>query len=454
MQIRGTIARLIIASLFAALPGISVAQTEPAATTPSAAPMSADDLPNAALQGDLLGVAVFDLKTGDKTAWNNAWVVMTGGKPTTRPLGPDDPLPIGLDQAIGPIFKMGADRFVYSVSIRNGSADLTLGFRLPAGTSENAASAWLRKTIPGTTPFEHDGAWLIKRINQQSGGKPPVLPLNPHADDVRQELNCWGDDVPVKIVYLTSDSLKKQMMRGGPPPAEIAAMANLYWSARYFYVGVKLGEHPQVEARWVAPDAGGADAVIKEFVATAQKLKQPGNAIGIPVFFGAALGQCKPVREDNIVRVSLGQKELSNIFAIVVAGSMAQNQNQQNGGQQFAQQTPVAADWAPTDPAIDSASAQMRLILSAIAEYDREHQSLPAALSDLVSDKLLPGAEIFHDPRTGKDDGFIYVKPEGATKLSDISGPAKTGILFEEKDGNADPAGLVGYADGHVGMGK
>jgi hypothetical protein len=450
MQIRGTIARLIVASLFAALPGISVAQTEPAATTPSGAPMTQDDLPDAALDGDLLAVVVFDLKTGDKTAWNNTWVVMTGGKPTTRPLGPDDPLPIGLDQAIGPIFKMGADRFVYGVSIRNGSADLTLCFRLPAGVSENAANVWLRKTIPGTTPFEHDGAWLIKHINQQSGGKPPVLPLSPHANDVRQELNCRGDNVPVKIVYLTSDSLKKQMLIGGPPPAEIAAMANLYWSARYVYAGVKLGAHPQVEARWVAPDADGADAVIKEFVATCQRLKQPGNGGGLPQFLVAAFDQCKPVRDDNVARVSLGQKELSNIFAAVVAASM----NPQNGGQQFPQQTPVAADWTPTDPAIDSTSAQMRLIMSAIAEYDREHQSLPAALSDLVSDKLVPGAEIFHDPRTGKDDGFIYVKPAGATKLADISAPAKTAILFEEKDGNADPAGLVGYADGHVGTGK
>ena len=114
----------------------------------------------------------------------------------------------------------------------------------------------------------------------------------------------------------------------------------------------------------------------------------------------------------------------------------------------------MAADWAPTDAAVDSTSAQMRLILAGIIEYDREHQSLPASLADLVSDKLVPGAEVFHDARTGKDDGFFYVKPDGVTKISDIADRKKTGILFEGKDGNADPAGLVGYADGHVGMGK
>ena len=211
------------------IPGVSFAQTEPSATTQAVAPMSQDDLPDVALHGDLLAVAVFDLKTGDKTAWNNAWLVITGGKPTTRPLGPDDPLPIGLEQALGPVLKIGAERFIYAVSIRNGNTDLTICFRLPDGASEDAANAWLRKNIPGSPGFEHEGAWLIKRITQQNGARPPALPVSPYADDVRQELNCWGNDVPVKVVYLTSDSMKKQLMRGGPPPEAVAKIVDLYW---------------------------------------------------------------------------------------------------------------------------------------------------------------------------------------------------------------------------------
>jgi hypothetical protein len=440
----------VLIMIVAIFSGASFAQTEPSVATQAVAPMTRDDLPDSALQGDLLAVAVFDLKTGDKTAWNNAWLVISGGKPTTRPLGPDDPLPIGLEQALGPIFKIGAERFIYAVSMRNGNTDLTIGFRLPEGASEDAANAWLRKNIPGSPGFEHDGAWLIKRITQQNGARPPALPVSPYADDVRQELNCWGDDVPVKVVYLTSDSLKKQMMRGGPPPDAIAPIINLYWSAKYVYIGGKLGAQPQVEMRWVAPDADGADAVIKELAATLGRLKEPNNGVGIPVPIVTAVAQFQPAREENVARLSLGQKELSGIFGAVIVASMSP----QNGGQQNAMQTPVAADWAPTDPATDSASAQMRLILAAIVDYDREHQSLPASLADLVTDKLVPGAEVFHDPRTGKDDGFIYVKPDGVTKLSNIADGKKTGILFEEKDGQADPAGLVGYADGHVGMGK
>ena len=83
-----------------------------------------------------------------------------------------------------------------------------------------------------------------------------MLPLSPYADDVRQELNCWGDDVPVKVVYLTSDALKKQTMRGGPPPEELAGIVNLYWSARYLYIGCKLGAQPQIEMRWVGAGCG------------------------------------------------------------------------------------------------------------------------------------------------------------------------------------------------------
>jgi hypothetical protein len=141
---------------------------------------------------------------------------------------------------------------------------------------------------------------------------------------------------------------------------------------------------------------------------------------------------------------------LANVFAAVLAATMA------GGGGPGPQpvQTPVAADWAPTDPAIDAASAQMRLILAAIAEYDRQNHALPAKLDDLTTARLVPGPEIFHNPRTGLDNGFLYVKPDAAARLADLPNPAKTAILFENKNGKADEAGLVGYADGKVAMGK
>ena len=203
--------------------------------------------------------------------------------------------------------------------------------------------------------------------------------------------------------------------------------------------------------RWVAPDADGADAVIKEFAATLQRLKEPGNGTGIPIPIVTALAQFQPVREENVVRLSFGQKELSSIFTAVIAASM---NNSQNGGQQNAVQTPVAADWAPTDPAIDSASAQMRLILAAIIEYDREHQSLPASLADLVSDKFVPGAEIFHDPRTGKDDGFFYVKPDGVTKLADLAAARRLGFCLRRKTGRRIGRGWWGMRMGMWGWGS
>jgi hypothetical protein len=427
------------------------AQTQPT-TTESYPPMSADDLPDAALQGDLLGVAAIDFQVADKSAWNNTFLVLTGGRATTRPLGPNDPLPPALDQSFGPVFKMGAQRLIYGVSFYNGNTAITLCFRLADGTSEDAADAWLHKNLGNRKTFEHDGAWLVTRFTPQGGGAvPDNRPVSPQADEIRQDINCWGDDVPFKVVYPTSNRLKEQFARNGPPPAAIADIYKLYWDAKYLYVGAKLGAEPQLEMRWVAPDADGADAVIKALAASLNNLKQPNNGIGIPTAFITPLAQLHPTREDNVVRVSLNRKDLTGLVTAFIAAAMTQ---QNTGGSQNAAQSPVAADWAPTDVAVDSASDQMRLILSAIIEYDNEHQSLPASIADLTSAGLVPGPEIFHDPRTGKDDGFIYVKLDGVTKLSDIADRKTTGILFEEKDGQADRTGLVGYADGHVGMGK
>ncbi|MGA2441069.1 MAG: hypothetical protein ABSH08_08925 [Tepidisphaeraceae bacterium] len=438
--------------------GISGAQTQPAATLPAAisppaisppaAPMTADQLPDSVLHGDLLAVVVLDLKTGDKTAWNNSIMVISGGKPATRPLGPNDHLPMGLDQAIGPFFNMGAERVCAGFAVGNGSQlEGTIAIRLPDGASDNVADKWIRQNVGGAVKIDHDGQWIVTQLDTNNPVVRTRAPLSPQADDVRQDLNCWGDDVPLKVVYLSSDPVRKALTIGGPPPDSIAPMVTLYWSAKYLYIGARLGVDPNVHIRWVAPDEDGAVAVINAFAQARTKLKQPNNGTGIPPAFVQVLDQVQPARQANVAQVSLGEKDLANIFAAVLAASMA------GGGQQPAQ-TPVAADWAPTDPAIDTASAQMRLILAAIAEYDQQNHALPATLDDLTKARLLPGPEVFHNPRTGKDNGFIYVKPDAAARLADIRNPEKTAILFEEKDGNADQAGLVGYANGKVTMGK
>lgn len=426
---------VVIAAAALTWAGRCVGQTQPT-TAPS-------DVPDAALHGDLLAVCDIDLEKGDKTAWTNAWLVISGGKPTTRPVGPNDPLPIGLQQALGPVFNAGIVRLVFSVSVGNAGQNSTICVLLREGASEDAAIKGLRRILlEGNIVFEHEDHWLVTRPG--ANGSPP--PLSPQADFVREALKSGGD-VPARIVYLTSEPVKRQLLKHGPPPAALREMANLYWSAKYVYVGITLGVHPQIEARWVAPDENGADEVIKAFQTARQMLKQPNNGMGLPAFFGQIADQFQPTREGNIARVVLGRRELTNIFTTVLMASM----NGGNSGQDVqVQQQPVSADWKPVDPATDSAEAQMRLILAAIVEYDAAHQALPASLDDLLSDKLLPGAEIFHDPRSGKDKGFIYVKPAG-TKLADIGNRDKTAILFEDKDGHADEKGLVGYADGHVG---
>jgi hypothetical protein len=440
-----------IATILGITCGNSVAQTEPS-TAPTIAGMTQDDLPDAALPVDVLAVLYIDFKTGDKTAWTNAWLAISGGKPTTQPVADNAPLPIGLDSALGPAFAMGAERMSYSISLENSTKIVTLCFRLRDGVSETAATKWLHKNLRATTNFEHIGSWLVVRINSSTGniaGNVATRPPSPQAAALRQAMNCWGDDVPVKMLLTTSESIKKQLMRDGPPPAVLVPIANLYWSAQYIYIGAKLGAEPEIEARWVAPDEAGADQVIKAFEILRPSLKQPDNEFHLPVVFVAILDQFHPTRDANIARVSMDRKTLTTFFASVVAATMNANRRSTPAPSPQVGQQPVSADWKPMDAATDSAAAQMRLILTAISEYDQDHQSLPNSLDDLVSANLLPGAEILRDPRSSAGKSFVYVKPT-ATKLADIPARNKIAILLEDKDVQATEHGLVGYADGHV----
>jgi hypothetical protein len=430
--------------------GRSIAQTEPS-TAPAVDAMTQEDLPDSALRGDILGLVVFDLKAGDKTAWTNAALVISGGRPTTQPVSDSAPMPMGLDGALGPLFTMGAERLVYSVSVGNNKQNVMICIRLRPGFSEDGALKWLHRNIRTATKFDHDGPWLVLRINARNGSlisNAVDRPLSPQADEIRQDLNCWGNDVPVNAVYATGESVRKQLMRGGAPPPVLLPLANLYFSAKYIYIGAKLGAHPQIEARWVAQDENGAEQVITTLQILRTALKQPNNALNLPPAFGTILDQFQPKQEGNIVRISLNEKDLSNVFSAVIAASMSAR-NAPSAPQAQVQQEPVSTDWKPIDPATDSAMAQMRLILAAIAEYDQDHQALPASLDDLASANLLPGPETLRDPRSSSGKPFVYIKP-AASRLADIPSRNTTGILFEDKEVQASEAGLIGYADGHV----
>jgi hypothetical protein len=411
--------------------------------SPQAAPVSQDQLPDEVLHGDLYAVSVLDFAAADKTDWANAATVIMGGAPTTRPLGPGAQLPMGLEQSLGPIFRTGADRIALGVLLKDNYPQVALHF--PPNVDQTAGNNWLRNIgLHGKLVHKDQWLMLVSPAAQSD-------PLNPQADMARAALNCWREDAGLKIVYFPSDAYNRAATTGGAP-APIQAMIEQFEKSQYLFIGACLGAHPQLEIRWAAQDENGADAVIKQFQASSEEIKRQGSSMGLPPFFSPVLAQLNPVRDGNVARISLDQRQLATMFTTVVIATAA-SRNQQNGALDPVTQTPVAADWKATDPGADSAAAQMRLILAAIAEYDHEHQVLPNSLDDLVSDKLVPGAEILHDPRTAQDRGFVYVKPAGATKLSDISNPAAP-ILYEIKDGRPNHNGLVGYANGVVEMPK
>jgi hypothetical protein len=435
---------IFISGICQRCPAQSFPSTQPAPpTSRQAAPMSEDELPDDVLHGDIYAVAVLDFAVADKTAWSNAATVIMGGAPTTRPLAPNAQLPMGLEQALGPILRTGADRLVMGVLVKNNDAQIALHF--PPDADQTAGRNWL-SNVGTHGRIEREGQWLL--VMSPNGRNAPV---NPQADMVRAALNCWTDDAGLKIVYFPSEAYNRSVASAGPP-APIQRMIELFEKCQYLFVGGRLGAHPQLEIRWAAQDEGGADAVIKQFQTSRDEIKREGPSMGIPAIFSPVLALINPVREGNIVRVSLDQMHLATMFTTVVIAAAA-SRNQTSGGVEQVTLTPVAPDWTATDPATDSATAQMRLILVAIAEYDREHQALPNSLDDLVTGRLVPGPEFFHDPRTGQDNGFVYVKPAGASRLSDISNPAAP-ILYEIKNGQPDHTGLVGYANGVVGMGK
>lgn len=134
------------------------------------------------------------------------------------------------------------------------------------------------------------------------------------------------------------------------------------------------------------------------------------------------------------------------VFILVFATAMSRGEVADAGN---------AANEAPSvapDLATEAAASHMRLILLNIATYDADQQALPKTLEDLVTAKITSdgGVYVFRNQRTGKMPGFVYVKPPEAARLADIKAPADTPVLYELKDGKPDPAGLVGYADGHV----
>ena len=95
--------------------------------------------------------------------------------------------------------------------------------------------------------------------------------------------------------------------------------------------------------------------------------------------------------------------------------------------------------------------SNMQQLLYAILLYTQQHQGkMPDKLDDLRG--TIDGYDtIIRNPRTQEIPGFIYKKP--ADNYDQINSPGYTPILYESDNGQADPNGDIGYADGHVTMG-
>ncbi|MCC6683226.1 MAG: hypothetical protein IT445_20205 [Phycisphaeraceae bacterium] len=74
---------------------------------------------------------------------------------------------------------------------------------------------------------------------------------------------------------------------------------------------------------------------------------------------------------------------------------------------------------------------------------DQHRGQWPTELNDL--EKVMPGIrQVFANPRTGDNPGFIYEPPPPGAD------PSQTPILWESLNGQKDPTGAILFADGHI----
>lgn len=108
----------------------------------------------------------------------------------------------------------------------------------------------------------------------------------------------------------------------------------------------------------------------------------------------------------------------------------------------------IADAWSPLDARKDQSLVYMGRINISIIIYAIDHEEkLPDSLDQL---KLYFNDEMYNrimtNPVTGENPGYIYIKPAGNLNDTKHNPP----MLYEVKDGQPDPDGAVGYADGRV----
>lgn len=391
---------------------------------------AAEPLPDRVYGDDMNHVIVIDL-TRFNFAQSAAAAKTLFGE-DTEVMGLVNPVLSGLKAMQGPI-DAGMLRMVQGVPRQSpGQYGPPFIYTIARPGAEKSAKDAMGKLFGNAARFEAAGAWTRVVFGRDPATRPVAARTGPLADAL-----AIAGDPPLTWVILPNDTTRKEL--GGEVaslPAPLRDVLSQSLAGRYVAITITLGDAPALQTVAAMPDDASATRLEAAIAALA------GNPQLAP--FKAMLEQAKPQRDGAIVRVSL---DTANLAAITKAASpMLKAASEAQARQQRRASQPLP------EPAVSAAAAQMRLLLAQIKTFDEQKGRLPNDLDELLNSGLVPDSGIYEmmNPRTMEERGFIYSKPAGATRLSDIKTPATTPLLREALDGQAAPDSMTGFADGHV----
>jgi hypothetical protein len=420
--------------------GTRLAVAEPTSGTPP--------LPEAIFTDHLCGVILIDTNRVDDPQLRATAKAI---------LGPYTPV---LDSALGHyqgfhqrLSQAGAVAWAFALQAEGEEVSalplLALG---PAGSDEAAASTLLTEALdedPAAAVCEHLGVWRVAH------SKDLALPATGLAER-RQMFDtalAVGSGRPVRVVLLGSPAIQQELTgataRTLPPAVQTLLTQTL--EARWLALAAEVGDKPALTITVQMKSADAATQLVAQVAAARQQVQDLLRLAQGPAAAGSTTAPANPGAQPGAT---------GNLAACSALLDTLQPQQQGATVSLTLDAAALRALGEPVGAAMTVARAaatavasrsNMRQLLLGLSVYAGEHQGkLPDKIEDIQ--EYVGGAEamgrLMTNPHTGAAAGYIYLKP--APKMSAIADPAATPMIREARDGQPDPNGAVGYADGHV----
>jgi hypothetical protein len=319
--------------------------------------------------------------------------------------------------------------------------------KLKPGADETAVKKLIQKAVASDSA----GAWEAQRKGEYlvayAKGRAPAKKGDAARTKVFADALAGGGDPALFIAFAPTPALRERMRgeidkhikQDKSAPQALKDLAPTLLASQWLTISATLGPKPSIGPALDAADEASArklvDAsrqgltVIRQAMADRMRGMDANQQLPLMAHINHLLDQVQPTQEGAKVTLAL-KGEVMPLVASALLPAINQARHKANE--------------------LKTANS-MRQLLFAVQVYADNHKGqLPDSLDQLK--EYLGGdeglAKLLNNPRTRSSPGFEYVKP--AEKMRDVKTPAKTAILFELKDGQRVPNGVIGYADGHV----